>query len=171
MTVEELAATILYQRRKVIAAQYSQWQADAERVEVRPGPKYTKIDRGPEHNMSGFLMIENATGDIYGIKAYGKVHKGHYYGTLGTADQWYWGEYGPQKARERELARLPGARPCGRASGWPNCRTPHRCACSPCTTRISRARITQRPTPGASRARAYCAAISAVRNGSRGLAS
>ena len=97
MTVEELAAMILEQQRERIAARYSQWQADAEQVRVVPGPKYTKIDHGPEHNMSGFLMIENATGAIYGIKGYGKVHKGHYYGTLDTAHEWYWGEYGPRK--------------------------------------------------------------------------
>ena len=75
MTIEELADLILTQQRERIAAHYSQWQADAERVNVLPGPKYTKIDRGPERNMSGFLMVENATGLIYGIKGYGKVHK------------------------------------------------------------------------------------------------
>ncbi len=92
-----LAELILTQQRERIASRYSQWQADAERVEVKLGPKYTRIDRGPEHNMSGFLMIENATGEIFGIKAYGKVHKGHRYGTLDTIDQWYWGEYGPRR--------------------------------------------------------------------------
>jgi hypothetical protein len=98
MSVEELAALILEQQRERIARDYSQWQADAEQVNVIPGPKYTKINRGPEHNMSGFLMVENATGRIYGIKGYGRVHKGHYYGTLATAHEWYWGEYGPRKA-------------------------------------------------------------------------
>ena len=97
MTVDQLAALILKQQRERIASNHSQWQADAEQVDVVPGPKYTKINHGPGHNMSGFLMIDNATGDIYGIKGYGKVHKGHHYGTLATADQWYWGEYGPRK--------------------------------------------------------------------------
>jgi hypothetical protein len=102
MTVEELAALIQEQRRKVIASKYSQSQADAELVRVVPGPKYTKIDRGPAHNMSGFLMIENTTGEIFGIKGYGKVHKGHRYGTLATAGDWYWGEYSPQLITDRE---------------------------------------------------------------------
>ena len=31
-------------------------------------------------------MIENATGVIYGIKGYGRVHTGHRYGTLDTVD-------------------------------------------------------------------------------------
>ena len=82
MTIDELAALILQQQRERIASRYSQWQAD----------------RGPEHNMSGFLMIDNATGEIFGIKGYGRVHKGHRYGTLATAGQWFWGEYGPRKA-------------------------------------------------------------------------
>ena len=69
-------------------------------VQVKPGPKYTKVDVGPAHNMSGKYMIENATGVIFGIKGYGVVHKGHRYGTLATADQWYWGEYGPRKMEQ-----------------------------------------------------------------------
>jgi hypothetical protein len=101
MTIEQLADLILREQRERIAAVYSDWQADAERTEVIYGPKYTKINRGPPHNMSGFLMIENATGQIYGIKGYGRVHKGHYYGTLDTADQWYWGEYGPRRRGEK----------------------------------------------------------------------
>jgi hypothetical protein len=83
MTIEELAATVLEQTRQ-----------------VRPGKKYTKVDRGPEHNMSGFLMIDNETGEIFGIKGYGVVHKGHRYGTLATAGEWYWGEYGPRRLQD-----------------------------------------------------------------------
>jgi len=104
MTVDELAAVILEQTREVLRAKGYHSQIAGECVEVRPGPKYTKIDRGPrwgpgrtEHNMSGFLMVENATGEIFGIKGYGVVHKGHRYGTLDTAHEYYWGEYGPRK--------------------------------------------------------------------------
>jgi hypothetical protein len=101
MTPQDLAKLIQRQTRVRLAREYSQGQADAEVVRVVPGPKYTKIDRGTEpHQMSGFLMIENETGVIYGIKGYGKVHKGHCYGTLETADQWYWGEYSPQDKAE-----------------------------------------------------------------------
>lgn len=35
-------------------------------------------------------MVERSTGKIYGIIGYGKIHKGHYYGTLDEIDQWYW---------------------------------------------------------------------------------
>ena len=45
---------------------------------IRPGRKYTKVDVGS----SGRYMIENDTGNIYGIKAYGVIHRGHCYGNL-----------------------------------------------------------------------------------------
>jgi hypothetical protein len=93
MSVEEFAQLMLAQTKARIAREYSDWQAEAEAVQVVPGPKYTKVDIGPEHNMSGKYMIENATGIIYGIKGYGKVHKGHTYGTLDTVGEWYWGGY------------------------------------------------------------------------------
>lgn len=56
------------------------------------GKKYTKIDKGT----SGKLMIDK-DGNIYGIKAYGQIHKGHCYGTLETINQYYWGEYYPRR--------------------------------------------------------------------------
>lgn len=62
-------------------------------VKVKPGQKYYKVDLGH----SGRFMIEIETGNIYGIKAYGQVHKGHMYGTLDTMDDWFWGDYTPMK--------------------------------------------------------------------------
>jgi len=67
---------------------------------IKLGKKYDKIDRGN----SGKLMIERSTGKVYGIKAYGVIHKGHAYGTLDTIGEWYWGNYYPVK----QLA-VPGA--------------------------------------------------------------
>ena len=32
-------------------------------------------------------------GNIYGVKAYGVIHRGHHYGTLDTINDWYWGGY------------------------------------------------------------------------------
>lgn len=97
MTIEEFAQMVLAQQ-KVRLARFSQWQADAEVVEVRPpGPKYTKVDFGTVHGMQGKFMIENATGNIYGIKGYGVVHRGHFYGTLETTDEWDWSGYYPEK--------------------------------------------------------------------------
>lgn len=96
--VARLAELVLEQTQARLKAAYPtspQWEW--EKVEVRPATVWTKVDRGPEGNMSGMLMVENATGRIYGIKGYGRVHKGHYYGTLDEVDQWYWGNYGPMK--------------------------------------------------------------------------
>jgi hypothetical protein len=96
MTIQELADLILIQSREVLRAKGYDSQVDGERVEVRPGPKYTKIDRGPAHNMSGFLMVVNTTSAIYGIKGYGVPNRKKQYGTLATAGQWFWGEYTPR---------------------------------------------------------------------------
>jgi hypothetical protein len=94
MNVDEFAQLVLAQTKARLQADYpTSSQHEWERVQVVPGPKCTKVDIGPEHNMSGKYMIENATGVIYGIKGYGKVHKGHMYGTLDTAGEWYWGGY------------------------------------------------------------------------------
>ena len=94
MTADEFAAVVLEQTQRRLKVSYPtspQWEW--ERVRVTDGPKYTKVDIGPEHNMSGKYMIDNATGEIFGIKGYGRVHKGHTYGTLATAGDWYWGGY------------------------------------------------------------------------------
>ena len=58
-----------------------------------PGKKYVKIDVGT----SGKLMIDIATEEIFGIKAYGVIHRGHKYGTLDTIDEWDWSDYYPRK--------------------------------------------------------------------------
>lgn len=116
MDVNEFAQLVLTQTKERLAAQYSQAQADWEDVEVIPGPKYTKVDlgtrrEGSEHIGQGKYMVENETGIIYGIKGYGRVHKGHTYGTLDTANEWYWGGYvgerrdgGEFQARRRRAA-------------------------------------------------------------------
>lgn len=56
---------------------------------IVPGRKYTKIDFGN----SGKYMVVNNTEQIFGIKAYGVIHRGHYYGTLDEVDSWFWGDY------------------------------------------------------------------------------
>jgi len=57
-------------------------------VTVKPGKKYTKVDVGS----SGKYMGDD-TGTIWGIKAYGVIHKRHCYGTLDTVNEWFWGGY------------------------------------------------------------------------------
>ena len=63
--------------------------AERYRAAVHVGPKYTRVD----FDRSGKYMVVNATGEIFGIKAYGVIHRGHAYGTLDTIDAWDWGGY------------------------------------------------------------------------------
>ena len=64
------------------------WLSTAE-TRVINGRKYTKVDIG----RSGKYMVVNETGEIFGIKAYGVIHKGHFFGTLDTISDYYWGDY------------------------------------------------------------------------------
>ena len=66
---------------------------DRARTRVVPGKKYAKIDIGT----SGRYMVEISTGNIFGIKGYGVIHKGHFYGTLDTTADYFWGGYYPKK--------------------------------------------------------------------------
>lgn len=63
------------------------------KVTIKPGRKYTKVDVGT----SGKYMVENSTSIIYGIKAYGVIHRGHWYGTLDTTKQYDWSGYYARK--------------------------------------------------------------------------
>jgi hypothetical protein len=66
------------------------------RVKIIPGRKYTRVNVGT----SGKYMVVNETGEIYGIKAYGVIHRGHRYGTLDTVNNWYWGRYSATPIKE-----------------------------------------------------------------------
>jgi len=73
-------------------------------TEVIVGPKYTKVNvLLPDP--SARYMVENATGDIYGVKSYGKVNKAHYYGDLNNTDEYYWGGYAPTRVMIRLVKR------------------------------------------------------------------
>jgi hypothetical protein len=64
---------------------------DNAKTKVVSGQKYTKVNVGT----SGRFMVENSTGNIFGIKGYGQVHKGHFYGTVDTINDYFWGGYYP----------------------------------------------------------------------------
>lgn len=53
------------------------------------GKKFARVDIGT----SGRYMVDLETGTIYGIKAYGVVHRGHVFGTLDTIHDWNWSDY------------------------------------------------------------------------------
>lgn len=90
------------QNRRAIEQGYDSDLTDAERMSrfrlsttVKPGHKYTKVDIGD----GGRYMVENATGHIFGIKGYGTIHRGHFYGTLDTMNDWFWGNYYPENKK------------------------------------------------------------------------
>lgn len=62
-------------------------------VSVKPGKKFTKVDIGS----SGRYIVDNTTGEIFGIKAYGVIHRGRRYGTLDTIHDWDWSDYYAQR--------------------------------------------------------------------------
>jgi len=68
-----------------------QTNIDNSKVKIKVGKKFTKVDVGS----SGKFMVENETGNIFGIKGYGVVHRGHFYGTLDTIGEYDWSEYYP----------------------------------------------------------------------------
>ena len=63
------------------------------KAKVVMGKKYAKVDVGT----SGKYMVEIDTQKIFGIKGYGVIHRGHYYGTLDETDQLYWGRFHAQR--------------------------------------------------------------------------
>jgi hypothetical protein len=62
---------------------------DNRKTSIKMGKKYAKLDIGT----SGRYMIDLETGEIFGIKAYGVIHRGHQFGTLDTINQFDWSGY------------------------------------------------------------------------------
>ena len=58
------------------------------KVTIKEGKKYTKVDIGS----SGKYMIDRE-GNIFGIKGYGVIHRGHRFGSLDTINDYNWGGY------------------------------------------------------------------------------
>lgn len=92
--VSQLATLIEDQTKARYIKEYGDLTPHMQDVttKVKLGNKYIKIDRGS----SGYLMID-VDGNIFGIKAYGVIHHGHYYGTLETINDYNWGDYTPVK--------------------------------------------------------------------------
>lgn len=63
------------------------------KVSVKIGGKYARVDVGN----SGKYMVVLETGEIFGRKAYGVIHRGHQYGTLDTIHEWDWRPYQAQE--------------------------------------------------------------------------
>ena len=89
MTIKEFAQILEEQQKQGLIHQGYNPENHNFKVFVKPGTKYTKIDVG----RSGKYMVVNSTGEIYGIKAYGVIHKGHKFGTLNTVHEYNWSGY------------------------------------------------------------------------------
>lgn len=79
----------LVEKEQIMILQCQGFSLSYAKTRIIPGKKYTKVDVGN----SGKYMVDNATGEIFGIKGYGVIHKGHRYGTLDTIHEYFWGEY------------------------------------------------------------------------------
>ena len=105
--LEALAARVQKERQAQLVADNLACEANMMNAvtSIKAGKKYDKIDVGP----SGSLMVVKYTGEVFGIKAYGVIHKGHAYGTLDTIDAWYWGRYYPEPIGKQTIRiRLTG---------------------------------------------------------------
>ncbi len=100
-TIEEFVAKLQKEQEEGYIAIYGNKYPDLCRnsccVTVSYGKKYARVDVG----RSGKYMVVLATGDIYGIKAYGVIHPGHFYGTLETIDVWDWKGYTATKKKNK----------------------------------------------------------------------
>ena len=96
MTIQDFAALLERQQVAQLKKEYPDYPADLvadeTAVKVTPGRKYTKVDVGT----SGKFMVDEA-GNIFGIKGYGVIHRGHAYGTLKTTGEWNWSGYYPTR--------------------------------------------------------------------------
>lgn len=88
------AALVEKQQRNRFAVEYPgpnlQERSDNScRTSVKIGKRWARVDVGT----SGKYMVDVATGEIVGIKAYGVPHPGHRYGTLDSIYDWDWSGY------------------------------------------------------------------------------
>jgi hypothetical protein len=87
MTIEQFAAQVQESQATTLKARHdtsghadggAQFIANFSATTIKSGKKYSKVDVGS----SGRFMVVNETGEIFGIKAYGVINRGHRYGTL-----------------------------------------------------------------------------------------
>lgn len=106
-TIETFASLLEQEQRTDFTATYPGPELESRRnaactVKVTAGKKFARVDVGT----SGKYMVDLATGEIFGIKAYGVVHRGHRFGTLDTIQEWDWRGY-----HARPIARTFAAAP------------------------------------------------------------
>ena len=84
MTIEEFATRVQEGEQESLRRANPACQANMDNAvtSIKPGRKWTKVNVGS----SGRYMIDQE-GRIFGIKAYGVPHYGHYFGTLDSPSQ------------------------------------------------------------------------------------
>lgn len=97
---------------------------------VHMAKKYARVDVGT----CGKYMVDLATGEIFGIKAYGCIHRGHRYGTLDTIAEWNWSQY-------HAFKRPTVVCGCHRGSTCDIGHDPATCECAQCTTATRKASV------------------------------
>ena len=96
-TIQQFAELVESQQKERMLKEYPNIQNPGMtyQVTIKTGKKYTKIDVG----QAGKFMVDQ-NWNIFGIKAYCVIHKGHFYGTLDAINKFYWGNYSPQRISE-----------------------------------------------------------------------
>jgi hypothetical protein len=92
--IEPFAAMVEQQQREAFARDYHgpcfNERCDSDcTVKLSMGKKFARVDVGT----IGKYMVDLGTGEIFSIKAYGIVHRGHRFGTLDTIADWDWSGY------------------------------------------------------------------------------
>ena len=90
--LEALRSLLESEQQRGLVAQGYNLDHHCWQVRVKMGRKYANLDVGGPH-WSGRYMVDIATGEIFGIKAYGVIHRGHRYGTLDTIAAFDWSNY------------------------------------------------------------------------------
>lgn len=79
---------------------------------MRIRAKYACVDVCSCGQWSGKYMVVLDTGEIFGIKAYGVIHRGHSFGTLDNVHKWDWSGYEARRLKKevRDGPILPAVR-------------------------------------------------------------
>lgn len=96
--LEKFRATLEAARIKEMARQYPLLPPPSVRVRIRA--KYACVDVETCGQWSGKYMVVLDTGEIFGIKAYGVIHRGHSFGTLDTIHEWDWSGYEARRLKK-----------------------------------------------------------------------
>src|ERR1035437_2987770 len=107
--LQEFCDLITAQRRDRLIKEGCTYEIHRENytAHYHMGSKFVRVDIGG----SGKYMVELLTGQIYGIKGYGVVHRGHCFGTLDTINDWNWSGYRAFKTLDRLKARYDFSAP------------------------------------------------------------